>query len=178
MDDRIISYLTLRKAIGVLGILLAPILVSVILIYDGHIEQSISAYYTTMMRDVMVGILVISGAFLISYRGYDLKDNIISWISGVSAIGVALFSIYQPIIHGIFAGIFFLSLAYMAYFQFTIGKNKKNNVIYKVCAVIILAGAIALPIIRFNYSVLIFETVMLLAFGTSWLVKGASFKSE
>jgi len=178
MDNKIISYLTLRKAIGYLGMLLAPILVLTVLILEGHVEQSISAYYNTAMRDVMVGILITSGAFLISYRGYDLKDNIISWISGISAIGVALFSVYQPIIHGIFAGVFFLSLAYMAYFQFTLGKSRRNNVIYKICAVIILVGAVALPTIRFNYSVLIFETVMLLAFGASWLVKGSSFKSK
>ena len=172
MDNKIISYLTLRKAIGYLGMFLSPVLILTVLIVEGQVEQSISAYYSTMMRDVMVGILVVSGAFLMSYKGYDLKDNIVSWISGVSAIGVALFSIYQPIAHTVFAGIFFLSLAYMAYFQFTIGKNKKNNIIYKICAAIILAGAIALPLIRFNYSVLIFETIMLWAFGLSWLVKG------
>ncbi len=172
MDNKIISYLTLRKAIGILGVILAPVCIMWGLIFTGNIEQSISAYYNTVMRDILVGVLVMSGAFLMSYKGYDLKDNIVSWVSGVTAIGVAFFSLNIPVAHNIFAGLFFFSLAYMSYFQFTLGNKSRRNKVYRICAIVILTGLVSIPLIRFNYSVIIFEAIMLGAFGVSWMLKG------
>jgi len=180
MDNKIISYLTLRKAIGILGILLAPLCIIVILIVTGQVEQTMSAYYRTIMRDIMVAILTITGAFLLTYKGYDLKDNIVSSISGSSIILVAIIpSSYSILIHGLAAVIFFLSIAYMSYFQFTQGK--KNNKIYKISGIIIMfclvlwAGAYILHI---RYSTIIIETIMMSVFGIVWLVKGKAILNK
>ena len=58
---------------------------------DDTFRNSISAYYHSNAQDFFVGLLVAVGIFLLSYRGYDLKDRIVTAILGVTAIGVALF---------------------------------------------------------------------------------------
>ena len=69
-NDLIISYFTLRKTLGLLGILLPFVLVfgNWIIFRDG-LENSISSYYHTGMGDVFVGILFAMGLFLFSYKG-------------------------------------------------------------------------------------------------------------
>lgn len=177
MDKQLISYLTLRKLIGILGILLSPVLIIGNLIFGWGVEQSISAYYFTVMRDIMVGTLVVTGAFLLTYKGYDLKDTIISSISGVSIMLVALVPAGN-IIHAISAVIFFLSIAYMSYFQFTKGKTD-HDWIYEVAGLVIIGCIIVwIParLLNIPYSTLIIETVMMITFGTAWLVKGRSYE--
>ncbi len=92
-ESLVLSYLGLRKAIGIIGILLPFVLVfGKILLERGlGIESSISAYYYTVMGDVFVGSLCAVGVFLLSYRGYERKDNIAGDIACIFAIGVALF---------------------------------------------------------------------------------------
>lgn len=73
----VLSYLDLRKAIGILGIALPFVLVVGKFLFDGPGTQpSISDYYYASMRDVFVGIRCAIGVFLMSYRGYERKDNI------------------------------------------------------------------------------------------------------
>ena len=171
MDNKIISYLTLRKVIGYLGILLSPVLILVWLIVNGSIEQSISAYYLTGMRNIMVSVLVIAGAFLLTYKGYDLKDNIVSSVSGILIVLVALVPLTYPILHGVSAVLFFLSIAYMSYFQFS--KDAKHKYIYKICGIVIVISLLLLVILKnVSYSMLILEIIALTSFGISWLTKG------
>ena len=70
----VFSYLTLRKTIGLLGIVF-PFLLCLggLIVFKTGIQYSISSYYHTGMRDVFVGTLCIIGFFLLSYRGYDRK---------------------------------------------------------------------------------------------------------
>ena len=71
-SDLVISYLTLRKAIGVLGISFPVILALGACIFAGFdIQRSVSSYYHTNMQDVFAGILFAIGLFLFSYRGYE-----------------------------------------------------------------------------------------------------------
>ena len=87
------SYLILRQAIGLLGIILPFVLI----IGNGwlgkcnEIEPSISHYYYTIMHIVFVGVLSIVGAFLICYRGKYRSENIVSNIAGFLAFCVAIF---------------------------------------------------------------------------------------
>ncbi len=68
----IISYLTLRKAIGLLGIALPFVLaLGAVFCSRTEIQSSVSSYYHTSMGDVFVGILFVIGFFLLSYRGYE-----------------------------------------------------------------------------------------------------------
>ncbi|MCX7948892.1 MAG: hypothetical protein N2509_02125 [Treponemataceae bacterium] len=161
----IISYKTLRQSIGWLGIALPVVLVvGGWIVQPGHIEGSISSYYYTNMRDLLVGILGAVGVFLITYQGYDRLDNWVTNGSGLAAFGIALFpSDYPadpPLPVGIFhlpstisvyfhlvsAACFFLLLAYNAFFLFTkTGTGRPGprkllrNLLYRLCGITIVA---------------------------------------
>jgi hypothetical protein len=82
----LISYRTLRKIVGILGLSLPftllgggyviNVLLNGGLVFDLGVENSVSSYYHTEMRDVFVGTLCVIGFFLLSYRGHERKDNI------------------------------------------------------------------------------------------------------
>lgn len=103
-DPRVISYLTLRKAIGLIGLLLPFVLVIGTWILARNfptVQSSISSYYYSAMGNVLVGSLCATGFFLWSYKGYvrdpsrllgfRITDNLVSNVAAISAIGVALF---------------------------------------------------------------------------------------
>src|SRR5262245_5003850 len=88
----VLSYLSLRKAIGLLGACLPFVLAIGLFVLDGKgLQGSISGYYHTEMRDVFVGILCAIGVFLLSYRGYESEDRIAGNLACAFAIGTALF---------------------------------------------------------------------------------------
>lgn len=196
----VLSYLGLRKAIGIIGIALPFVLVFGKLLLQGPgIQSSISHYYYTVMRDVFVGSLCAIAVFLMSYRGHDSTDNLAGKLACLFAIGVALFPItpeYNPtahdkwigIVHMLCAGAFFLTLAFFSLALFRKTNQKyptkrklQRNVVYTVCgytilgciglmAVIMLMPA-ASPINKFA-PILWLEAIAVLAFGVSWLTKG------
>lgn len=167
-NNMVISYLNLRKTVGVLGILLPVICV---LLGLPELKQSISAYYYSNAIGIFIGTLCVAGAFMISYRGYDTKDDLVSAISGVSLILTALFANkgWTLYIHYPSAVIFFLSTAYMSYFQFSKGKH---GAIYKSMGIAIFAVLIITSLVKFDYHILIGETIILWLFGSAWLLKG------
>ncbi|MES2512892.1 MAG: DUF998 domain-containing protein [Bacteroidota bacterium] len=175
----VLSYLTVRKIIGILGILFPVILVlgSILLGQCKEIQLSISNYYHTNMRDVFVGYVCTLSIFLLSYKGYDLTDRIVSALSGIFGLIVALFPTSLKInpdnsvmdcniwcnvethtwigqLHLISAGLFILCLCYFSLFLFTKGESTPTpqkiirNKIYKVCGYIML-GCIILLIVFF-----------------------------
>jgi len=86
--------------------------------------------------------------------------------------------------HLIGAGIFMLAVGWMSYYKFPRGRKKNNNKLYRICGLIVW-GAVILILILFviifftkdvfyitKYDVFILETIAVVAFGTSWLVKG------
>ena len=86
-----LSYITLRKLIGWLGLLL-PLLVYMI---ELRYEPSISDYYYTKSGVLFTSVTTLLGAFLISYKGYKQKpdewfsDNLVTWVGGILIIIVA-----------------------------------------------------------------------------------------
>lgn len=159
----LISYMTLRKAIGFLGILIPAVMIAGTFTIGGctRIQNSISHYYFTVMGDVFVGFLMSTGIFLISYKGYDLKDNIVSSIAGIAVICIALFPttnnkdvacVIRTVtensvitnVHYIGAAIFYLTLSYMSIFLFTKSsgsmtrEKRARNRIYRGCGVTII----------------------------------------
>ena len=72
-DQQVISYLALRKLIGLTGVLLPLLLPVGCLIYGESIsiQDSISDYYYTETRNILVGVLFVLGFFLLAYRGYE-----------------------------------------------------------------------------------------------------------
>ena len=152
-DSLILSYLALRKAIGLLGMAL-PLVVSVGagILFQTGIRSSISGYYYTGMRDVFVGTLCAIGVFLFSYRGYERSDDIAGDLACVFAIGVALFPTARDDpaaadagligqLHLVFAALFFLTLMYFSLFLFTktdptkrpTRRKLQRNKVYKAC---------------------------------------------
>jgi len=197
--DQTYTYLSLRKTVGWIGILLPFILMTGMkLIFNGEsIQKTISQYYYTGMRDVLTGSLCSIALFMFYYRGYDKWDNILGWLAGVFAVGIALFPTSETDpqnlsgnIHFICASIFFMLLSVFSLFRFTKSrkgsprsKQKHNrNIIYRLCGVVMAASLVAI-VIFFKYfrqshtgSHFVFwaETLALFAFGISWLTKGGT----
>ena len=192
-----VSYLTMRRTVGVLGVALPILLVSIHWILLGvgtGIEDSISDYYGTVVRDLLVGILFTIGWFLFSYRGYQPEDDIAGDLACLFALGVALFPTTSDyglirILHGGSAALLFLTLSYFSLRLFT--KTKKGghptnekitrNRIFRTCGVIMLV-CIALIAIFYLFlrdtaiaainPVFWLESFALWAFGVSWFIKG------
>jgi hypothetical protein len=202
--DMVISYMKLRTAIGALGLVLSAL----VALGQMSILKSISFYYWTSSRDVLVGVLVVAGALLMTYRGYDRVDRWLSAGAGIAAVGVALMPCYSVAgkvgyfqlsgrisntFHVACAGMFFLLLAIMSYWRFAKGNEKKRlwgikcNTIFRTCGIVMFAlmGLLILLSLFFPFKVLnqykvifIIETGLLWAFGVSWLVKGYAIPKE
>lgn len=95
-NDLVLSFLSVRQALGWLGLLLPPALILGGLLLNRQIYPSISDSYYSAMKDVFVGAMCAIGVFLLTYRGYDrapgefFSDTWVSRIAGLAAIGVAL----------------------------------------------------------------------------------------
>ncbi|PBJ08022.1 hypothetical protein [Flavobacterium sp. ACN6] len=90
-NDLVFSYLTLRNLIGFSGLLL-PVVLSVFprrpSDYYGF-EPSISDYYYTDRGDILVVVLCVLGTLLITYKGYDWKEQLLTFTAGICGMGVA-----------------------------------------------------------------------------------------
>jgi len=201
VDNMIISFMMLRRFTGITGILLPVILLLGCCIYCTVCRQpSISDYYHSEMRDILVGVLFAIAVFLLFYKGYGVGDHRVSIWAGVSALGVAIFETdplqsekftFTGIIHYISAVSFFTALIYFCLFLFTrTDPDKKptkrkllRNKLYKICGYVMIScvGLIpiygiwlseAFPILKEFSPVFWLETLALWAFGLSWTVKG------
>lgn len=197
----VISYLTLRKAIGFLGLFLPLILVIGGWIDTGHlgVEPSISDYYYTSMRNGFVGVMAAVALFLFAYLGYDPIDRIAGNLGCIFALGVAFFPTTPELqdpdltgtLHFVFAVLFFTTLVFFSLFLFTRTRNvnqmtaqkKKRNTVYHICGYIMIACILSMALYFFVFEnkypwldqahpVFFLESLALVAFGVSWLVKG------
>lgn len=205
----VISYLTLRKIIGLLGMVF-PFLLSLgaMIFFETGIQNSISSYYHTGMRDVFVGTLCVIGFFLLSYRGYDRVDDGAGTLACAFAVGAALFPTAPDnsaaagteligYIHLVFAALFFLTLIYFSLFLFTktdpsrqpTRQKLQRNTVYRVCgyAMSICMLLIVIYALLPDKVALILEgwnpdfwleTIAVIAFGISWLTKGEAILGD
>lgn len=204
MDKKIIlSYLTMRKVIGILAIAFPFILIIGGMFNNLPIQDSLSAYYWTNAMIAFTGMLITFGIFLLAYNGYDKKDEIITTIAGVAMLMVAIFPMIGPnnmylfaflsttvvgLIHYIAATITFSALGIMSFFQFTksgeheitVAKGKRN-IVYRVCGITIGVAIITMAITNFFFtvsSIFWLESIIVWAFGVSWLVKGEAILKD
>ncbi|WP_018685569.1 hypothetical protein [Actinokineospora enzanensis] len=202
-DGLVHSYLFLRRAIGVLGLGLPVLLVVGNLVAGDGLRDSISGYYHSSVRDLLVGVMCAIGVFLLSYRGYDRVDDVVANIAAVAAIGLALFPVSPQhpvgddsvigIVHLSFAGIFFLSLAFFSIVLFRRGDDPRpsprkaaRDRVYLTCGVVMLVCLVLMPLsgwvldpwLHAMRPVLWLETVAVLAFGVSWLTKGETILGD
>jgi hypothetical protein len=161
--------------------------------------ESISAYYYSGAAAAFVGMLVALALYLFTYRGYRNKyywaDRAASTIAAVSALGVAIFPTAAPdgvpalswwtpvtgVLHHVFAFFLFAMFAVFALWLFRIkpdgeevtpGKRWRNRV-YLLCGIVIVGSIIWAGVAGLNgRSIFWPESVALIAFAVSWLVKG------
>ncbi len=172
----VISYLTLRKAIGILGILFPVVLVIGSIAVSGcnAIQGSISNYYHTEMRNVFVGILCSIALFLFSYKGYKTIDNIAGNLAGLFALGVAFFptppespfpqcniqpSSNNPLvgdIHFLSATCLFAILSFFSLYLFTKSSESpvtnpqklRRNKVYRWCGRVMIACIVLIAVYK------------------------------
>jgi cytochrome bd-type quinol oxidase subunit 2 len=117
--------------------------------------------------------------FLISYKGYNLVDNIVSSVAGFAAVfisffptnmlkkvpvtivneGCLLFSLpengIRNTVHYVSSGLFFFALAYMSIFLFTKSHGEKTkekklrNKVFRTCGVIIICSIVLIALYGF-----------------------------
>ena len=204
--ELIVSYLTLRRAIGILGLLL-PFMLFFYSCFKGQgVQISISHYYFTEMRNEFVVIISVLSLFLFCYEGYD-RDKYYTRAAGIFGIIVAFVHTnfkcclcmkpeinLREIIHLGSAALFLGLLAYISLRLFTETtpankaagilppRKKARNRVYKFCAYLIFLCLLlmilyfAIESLRLKFCeykpVFWLESVSVLAFGLSWLVKG------
>ena len=199
-NPRTLSYLTLRKFVGFVALLLPfALTIPYRLITCKPLELSLSAYYYTSMRNIFVGGLCAIAVVMICCRGFDDHDFYAGIFAAVCAFGVVFCPMKPPFCapmyrytagkaHLCFAVALFLTLAYFCIVLFTktapppakptLKKNQRNKVYYACGAIILLsmAGALAFHnqerLLGRVGTLLLFESTSLWAFGVAWLVKG------
>jgi hypothetical protein len=207
-DPIVLSYLTLRKAVGAVALTLPFAMAIPWWLLRGHaIESSISSYYYTGMRNLFVGSLCAIAMFMLCCRGYDRKDEIAGLLSSVFALGVAFFPTSPDLgatarqiqvgnVHYTCAALLFLTLAYfcLVLFKMTAADKRltrqkiQRNAVYTVCGYVILLSITMIVllkvVLKLQYlmgtvgPVFCFETTSLLAFGVAWLTKGETFLKD
>ena len=168
-EEIVDNFYRVRRALGVLGLLLPVILLILGIAFD-EAEPSISDYYHTLSRDVFVGILTAIGVFLICYTGFRrddterFSDDLVTTLAGVAALAAAfipnrgtlntslepqaltqhLFGVVLcDAAHHLAALVFLLSMAYLCYFKFARTANPGRRAVYVACAWLILAATVA-----------------------------------
>ncbi len=173
--DMIISYMRLRQLIGVLGIVLPFVCIAGgVFIAGERVQESISIYYYTNMRDFFIGAMGGLSLFLFTYKGYCKVDDLVTTACAIMGLGLTVFPCMSApgvelpvgifminestseIIHSTFAGLFFFLLAMNSIFLFTrsdlqkhefLPEKKNRNSVYRACGIIIICSLALLGLI-------------------------------
>lgn len=192
----IVSYLTLRKLIGILGMLLPfACLLGGSLIQSKPVLDSISAYYHSNIRDIFSGLIFGFSLFLLTYKGYDERDIIMATLSGIAGLGIVIFpcaSRIEPFsavgvfqltdstaecIHYGFSALFFILLGINSCFLFTLGDKEQwtksksiRNRIYRACGIVIFVSLLILVILKLILGDKLLATAWTFVFETAMLL--------
>lgn len=170
-QDQLISFLWIRRSIGLLGFLFPLLLiVGANLFSNCHgVLNSISDYYHTNMRDVFSIVMGLLAFALFTYRGPEKIDGVIANLTGVCALLIVLFStsvnsetaacaacntVTYNTAHLIFAVVFFLLLSYFSLFLFTktakdcqpTAEKLMRNRVYRICGIVMILSLICIAI--------------------------------
>ncbi|WP_417748128.1 hypothetical protein [Rosistilla oblonga] len=204
----VVSYLTIRRAIGVSGLLLPLVLGPGGWLFGIPFQHNISSYYHTGMRDIFVGTLCAIGIFLYCYRGYDWIENWTANLGCASALGVALFPLdfnSDPLVqksltgylHTFSGGGFFLTLAFYSLYHFPRDSQREaephlqeRRWIYRASGIVILISLVTMGGFLFvlnsqwkqtlnDYNFLFWmEWIAIWAFAAAWLAKGRTIIAD
>ena len=204
----VVSYTTIRRAIGISGFALPMMLLVGGWFASVPIQDNMSSYYHTVLRDIFVGTLSAIGVFLFCYRGYDWIENWSANIGGASALGIALFPLdagSDPLIqkslvgylHTFSGGVFFLTLAVYSLYHFPRGTKieeephlRERSFVYRVSGIVILLCMMAMAAYLFlptdtqkeflnRFNVLFWlEWIAVWSFASAWLAKGRAIVAD
>lgn len=194
------AYTYLQRAVAIIAVLLPGTLIGGNFLFGGGLQGSISSYYYTHMGNVFVGSLCALAVFFLSYnyrpiRSFEL-DGLLSKVTAGAAVGVAIFPTARDagvadggeklvsFLHLLCAGVLFALLGVFAYFFFTKSggtmtpEKQRRNRLYRTCGVLIFTCIALVGVSNLLdppsswHTLLWLETVCVLSFGVSWLVKG------
>jgi hypothetical protein len=192
-ENPALSYRNMRAIIGYVGLTL-PVVLLLAGAVDGHIESSLSAYYYTKAGNVFTGALCVIGIFLLAYRLTSWAiDNIATTLAGICALGVAFFhaapenatlsQLRLADVHLACAAALFILLGAISLFIFPRdvlpGQRWRTNW-YMALGALIWLSIILMPALNWlarsfydnNHVFLILETVCVIAFAVSFILKG------
>lgn len=201
------SYLLLRKVLGWIGILLPIVLIAGDAIVRGtSLPGSVSGYYYTPMRNILVGALCVLGVFLVLYDVGVLAERWITNVAGVAVLGVALLPESPPVphpgttqqvvggLHLFCALVAFIALSATIWRFARAGSDGPGSpapprgeasfyrafAVIMLCFVALAVASEALPASVKGAALMpfVFEALAVITFGISWLVKGRSLRRE
>ena len=195
-ENPALSYRNMRAIIGYIGLAL-PVTLLLAGLIDGHIESSISAYYYTKVGNVFTGALCVIGVFLVAYRLTSWAiDNVATTLAGIAALGVAFFhaapknatlnQLRLADVHLTFAAALFILLGAISLFIFprdmAQGQPSRRWRVncYMGLGALIWLSVILMPVLNAlaasfydgNHVFFILETVCVVAFAVSFILKG------
>ena len=196
----LVSHLTLRRVLGILGVALPFVLMVWGFALSGwsmELQDSISDYYHLRTQDALVGTLCVIGLFLFAYKGYERKDDIAGYLACLFALGVAFFPNkpqgWESIVHFSSAAGLFLVLSFFSLFLFTKSGNYQTpqkrirNRVYVACGLLMLVCLILTGLYTWLLEdtaianirpVFWLESLMIWAFGVSWFIKGQTLLKD
>lgn len=168
-ETLVLSFLGIRRAIGLLGFSLPLILGPIgYWIFGVPIQDNMSSYYHTALRDVFVGVMCSIGVFLFCYRGHDRWESWNGNVGCAAAIGIAIFPLdpnSDPLLqrsifgylHTLSGGLFFLSLAIYSIFFFPATCDDqlepfeitRCNYIFRLSGLVLLSSILAMGVYLF-----------------------------
>ena len=195
-----LTYRKLRLAVGVVGVALPFVVVLGNLALGGHGRLgSISAYYYTPTGSYLVGSLCVIGVFLLAYVYRGVPSPWMTWLAPIGGVGALLAGLFPTPpatgathrqllagdVHAVGAAVLFLVLGLISLLVFPVAdasttRLARENTAYRVLGAVILAssaGALLVWLVarrpfETHGWLFWFETVAVLAFSASWLLKG------
>ena len=200
-ENPALSYRNMRTIIGYVGLAL-PVVLLLAGAVDGHIESSLSAYYYTKVGNVFTGALCVIGTFLLAYRLTAWAiDNVATTLAGISALGVAFFhaapqnatlsQLRLADVHLGCATALFILLGGISLFIFprdiiVPDRRTWRANWYMALGALIWLSVILMPVLNWlaasfyddNHVFIILETVCVMAFSVSFILKGHGQPSD
>jgi hypothetical protein len=198
-ENPALSYRNMRAIIGYIGLTL-PVVLLLAGVVDGHVESSLSAYYYTKVGNVFTGALCVIGIFLVAYRLTALAiDNIATTLAGISALGVAFFhaapqnatltQLRLADVHLTCAAALFILLGAISLLIFPrdiLPNETWRANWYMALGSLIWLSIVLMPVLNWlagsfyddNHVFFVLETICVMAFAMSFILKGHGQPSD
>lgn len=203
--DLVVSYRALRRAIGTVGLFLPLVLGPGGLLVGVEIQDTMSDYYHTALRDAFVGALFALGVLLLCYRGYNRIESWTANTAAAAAICLAVFPLddgsdplvprtLQGYLHTLSGGVFFVVLSVYSLYHFPRSSDDEldrvRRLIYRTTGIVLLTTVVLMGGLIFfvrgenrvfvnRYNVMFWlEWLAVWAFATAWLTKGRAIVTE